>query len=280
MSPTTCGPASSRSTGRTASRCAHPGFPTTCRRRRRWSRSGTQDPSGRVSGGARTGSRRGGSRPRRGWSPAASSPPPGSPARRRRRAGRPARREAARGSAETRIRSYGASSGRPSTPGTAGSDRRPRLPGRGRGWPVRTRPAPAPARRPSTSPSGPTRCASRAVVQPDPAPTSSTRWPGRTSSSRSIASTVRGWELVWPPADLERAVVRRPPALAARQEALPRAGLERGTDGVHALVPALVHGPDCATTGELSAACGRLAPWPADPSARSCPSTWCCGSAR
>ena len=36
------------------------------------------------------------------------------------------------------------------------------------------------------------------MVQPEPEPTSRTRSPGRTSSSRSIAETVLGWELVCP----------------------------------------------------------------------------------
>ena len=52
--------------------------------------------------------------------------------------------------------------------------------------------------RPSTLPLAPTRCASSAVVQPEPEPTSSTRCPGRTSSSSSIRRTVEGWEFVWP----------------------------------------------------------------------------------
>ena len=51
---------------------------------------------------------------------------------------------------------------------------------------------------PSTSPVGPVRWASSAVVHPEPLPTSSTRSPGRTSRRRSMAATVRGWELVCP----------------------------------------------------------------------------------
>ncbi len=49
---------------------------------------------------------------------------------------------------------------------------------------------------PSTRPVGPVSWARSAVVQPDPQPTSSTFWPGWTSSSRSIAATVEGCELV------------------------------------------------------------------------------------
>src|SRR5699024_8060226 len=51
---------------------------------------------------------------------------------------------------------------------------------------------------PSTSPPGPTRWASSAVVQPEPAPRSSTRFPSRTSSRRSMSATVVGCELVCP----------------------------------------------------------------------------------
>ena len=82
----------------------------------------------------------------------------------------------------------GASAGAPSTPATAA-----------RTWAHGIRAAstlaapsehevghPLDARAPR--PVGPTSSASRAVVQPDPAPTSSTRWPGRTSSSSSIGA--------------------------------------------------------------------------------------------
>ena len=51
---------------------------------------------------------------------------------------------------------------------------------------------------PSTLPVGPVRCARRAVVHPEPLPTSSTRSPVLTSSSQSMSATVRGWELVCP----------------------------------------------------------------------------------
>ena len=99
--------------------------------------------------------------------------------------------------ADTSTRSNGASSGAPSTPAT---DARTRAHGIRAAstfaLPVSTRSGTRSS--PSTEPVGPTRAASRAVVQPDPDPTSSTRCPGRTSSSSSIARTVRGWLLVWP----------------------------------------------------------------------------------
>ena len=99
--------------------------------------------------------------------------------------------------ADTSTRSNGASSGAPSTPAT---DARTRAHGiraaSTLALPVSTRSGTRSS--PSTEPVGPTRAASRAVVQPDPDPTSSTRCPGRTSSSSSIARTVRGWLLVWP----------------------------------------------------------------------------------
>ena len=172
-----------------------------------------------------------------------------------------------RGSAETRIRSYGAPSGQPSTPGAA-----VRI--EAHGCPVarqvrrpERRPAPAPAPRPTTSPVGPVRWASSAVVQPDPAPTSSTRCPGRTSSSRSIAATVRGWELVWP-----RPIWSGPSYDARRRAAgagTPPAGRPRTRWSTASMPPTVPRGP------------GRwpvsVAPWqgltrgPTDPSVRSSP---------
>ena len=125
------------------------------------------------------------------------------------------------------------------------------------GWPRRSPPGRPRSPRPSTSPSGPVRWASSAVVHPEPEPTSSTRCPGRTSSSRSIASTVRGWELVWP----------RPmsigPSYPARRRWLPRqeAGAwlcpERLLHGIHA--------PESNTQTATIPRCGGC--WRAQPSA-------------
>ena len=74
------------------------------------------------------------------------------------------------------------------------------------------------------------------MVQPEPDPTSSTRWPGRTSSSSSIALDRARLAVGLAVADVERAVVPRPPPLRPREEPLARLGRHRGRDapgGVH-----------------------------------------------
>ena len=89
--------------------------------------------------------------------------------------------------------------------------------------PGRRRPAPPRARARARCRARPVRWASSAVVQPEPVPTSSTRSPGRTSSSRSIASTVRGCELVcpWP--------ISIGPSYAARSRSRSGRNHSRGT---------------------------------------------------
>ena len=73
---------------------------------------------------------------------------------------------------------------------------------------------------PITSPVGPVRCARSAVDQPEPAPTSRTRSPSRTSRRRSMAATVRGWELVWPrPIWIGPSYAARPRASRGRKPA-------------------------------------------------------------
>ena len=136
--------------------------------------------------------------------------------------------------AETRIRSYGAWSGRPSTPGRAG-----RIDAHG--WKVRARFAEpsstsdGSSSTPSTEPVGPVRCASSAVDQPEPDPTSSTRHPGlhRQQPQHRLDGAGLGVGLAGP--DVERPVVRRPEPLPPGQETPARVGRERSLDGVHAL---------------------------------------------
>ena len=87
--------------------------------------------------------------------------------------------------------------GRPEHPGDGRADPGPRQAGRlDVARPVTTRSGTRST--PSTDPVGPTSSASRAVVQPEPEPTSSTRFPVPTRSARSMARTVVGWLLVWP----------------------------------------------------------------------------------
>ncbi len=131
--------------------------------------------------------------------PRSSTRRPAPPSRRRRAAARPAAAARRVASAETRIRSNGASSGRPSTSGSAGSIRGLRQLLRREVRRGRTSTSSGTISTPTTATAGADEVGpSRAVVHPDPQPTSSTRVPGRTSSSRSIVRTVLGWLLVWP----------------------------------------------------------------------------------
>ena len=116
-------------------------------------------------------------RPARPSSPPTAEHPPGHRHHRGRRAA-PAGRPAPPGSrvamADTSTRSNGASSGAPSTPATAARTRAHGIRAASTfAPPVSTRSGTRST--PSTEPVGPTSAASRAVVQPDPDPTSSTR---------------------------------------------------------------------------------------------------------
>ena len=159
-----------------------------------------RDLAGDLSAAARTGRPRAGSprspRPRRTTSSIV--PRTGTTSRPLvARAGRRGAGASRSASAETRIRSYGADSGTPSTSGSPAGSRPSRTPcARGSRHPTRRGSAPARPRPPTLS--------GRSGA---PAARSSSRTRrrrraraarARTSSSRSIASTVRGWELVWP----------------------------------------------------------------------------------
>ena len=94
------------------------------------------------------------------------------------------------------MRSYGASCGQPNRPGAASLDAGPGHAGGGDVVAPHCA-SDGSSSTPTTVPPGPTSQASRAVVQPEPAPTSSTWWPGRTSSWSSMVRTVEGCEHVW-----------------------------------------------------------------------------------
>ena len=161
-----------------------------------------------------------------------------------------------RGSAETSTRSYGASVGQPKCQGRPARS----VPTAGRAAARLARPnstSVGSSSTPMTAPVGPVRWASSAVVQPDPDPTSRTRSPlaHLEQPQHRLHRPRLGVGLA--AADLDRAVVGRPPASQPREEPGARSRVER-------LGHPVLHPPECGTTRtnqrQTAAASGKLPP--------------------